>query len=139
MTTAVVGLVLLGLGWAPQALATPHVPERGHSTTSSLSAGQLRREAAADRAQHLRWAGGSRVVWLGHERLAAEAAADRLQHVRAAGRNASADASGSRVPPFSRGVRGAPATVGLDDGAVHGDRGLGRLDLHQLHDALLLR
>jgi hypothetical protein len=85
-TAVAVALVVLGLGWAPQALATPHVPERGHGTTSDLSAAQLRREAAADWAQHLRWAGGRPVVWLGYERLAAEAAADRAQHLLAADR-----------------------------------------------------
>ena len=81
MTTAVVGLVLLGLGWAPRALAMPIAPERGQGTVY-LSAAQLRREAAADRAQHLRWAAGNRAATLGAARSAAvEEAASRLQHL----------------------------------------------------------
>ena len=85
-TAAAVALVVLGLGWAPQALATPHVPERGHGTTSYLSAAQLRREAAADHAQHLRWAGGSPVVRLGSAGSVTRAVKDRARHSLAAGR-----------------------------------------------------
>ncbi len=59
LVTLVVGLVLAGSGLAPQALATPHVPEPGRGTVYHLTVAQLRREAAADRAQHLRWMGGS--------------------------------------------------------------------------------
>ena len=61
---AVAALLLSGLGSAPQALATPHVPEPGRDHGGQvvrwLSVGQLRREAAADRAQHLRWQAESR-------------------------------------------------------------------------------
>jgi len=85
--TMVAGLLLLGLGSAPQALATPHVPERVHGArpVAWLTVGQLRREAAADRAQHLRWSGGTTVTWLGDDGLHAEALADRAQHLAATG------------------------------------------------------
>jgi hypothetical protein len=53
LTTAMVALVILGLGWAPKALAMPVVPAGGSGATHHLSAATLRREAAADRAQHL--------------------------------------------------------------------------------------
>jgi len=56
------GLALVGSVWAPKALATPLVPEPGRTdqvAVRHLSVAELRHEAAADRAQHLRWMGGT--------------------------------------------------------------------------------